>query len=283
METTRVNTSGSPMHRDAPGRQGGGRLFYSRRERDLGRGLLSAKGHGNDYLVFQPAKYFTRMLGDRVLRLNEALSEVRSQGAELIPSLGVARLQAHYAELDRLIEATRDKLADLTDYCNKGFEGRFREALEGIEPAAFDRAGHTGRVRRAGTRKRCSRQTHRTPMLPRQPPVRPARTFSTPCGSAISSKASLPSLVATRAVSPFSRRRSSDVSWERLPIRSMTRCGAWRAIPRITSCPATATRCRTTTWDWRAVWRRSVGTSTASSPAAGGRWREMERITNPAL
>ena len=136
METTRVNTSGSPMHRDAPGRQGGGRLFYSRRERDLTRGLLSARGHGNDYLVFQPAKYFTRILGDRVLRLNEALSGVRSQGAELIASVGVARLQAHYAELDGLIEATRDKLADLTTYCNKGFEGRFREALEGIELVA---------------------------------------------------------------------------------------------------------------------------------------------------
>ena len=136
METTRVNTLGSPMHRDAPGRQGGGRLFYLRRERDLGRGLLGAKGHGNDYLVFQPAKYFTRILGDRVLRLNDALSEVRSRGAELIPSVGAGRLQAHYAELDRLIEATRDKLADLTAYCNKGFEGRFREALQGIEPAA---------------------------------------------------------------------------------------------------------------------------------------------------
>ena len=137
METTRVNTSGSPMHRDAPGRQGGGRLFYLRRERDLARGLLSARGHGNDYLVFQPAKYFTRILGDRVLRLNEALSEVRNQGAELVPFVGVARLQTHYAALDRLIEATRDKLAALTTYCNKGFEGRFREALEGTEPAAL--------------------------------------------------------------------------------------------------------------------------------------------------
>ena len=135
MEATRVNTFGSPMYRDAPGRQGGGRLFYLRRERDLARGLLSARGHGNDYLVFQPAKYFTRMLGDRVLRLNEALSEVRGRGAELVASIGVARLQAHYTELERLVEAARDKLAALTDYCNQGFEGRFREALEGIEPA----------------------------------------------------------------------------------------------------------------------------------------------------
>ena len=135
METTRVNASGSPLYRDAPGRQGGGRLFHLRRERDLARGLLSARGHGNDYLVFQPAKYFTRILGDRVLRLNEALSEVRSRGAELIPSVGVAKLQTHYAELDRLIEAARDKLAALTTYCNKGFEGRFKDALEGIEPA----------------------------------------------------------------------------------------------------------------------------------------------------
>ena len=71
-----------------------------------------------------------------LLRLNEALSEVRGQGAELIPSVGVARLQAHYAELDRLIEAARDKLAGLIDYCRKGYTGRFREALEGNEPDA---------------------------------------------------------------------------------------------------------------------------------------------------
>ena len=182
METTRVNTSGSPMYRDAPGRQGGGRLFYSRRERDLGRGLLSARGHGNDYLVFQPAKYFMRILGDRVLRLNEALSEVRSRGAELIPSVGVAKLQTHYAELDRLIEAARDKLAALTDYCNKGFEGRFKEALEGTASRPF-RPCRTHRDDRAsGTRRRCSRQTRRTPTLQWQLPGRTARTFSAPCG-----------------------------------------------------------------------------------------------------
>ena len=73
METTRVNTLGSTMHREAPGHQGGGRLFYLRRERDLARGLLSPKGRGNDYLVFQPSKYFVRILGDRFLRLNDAL------------------------------------------------------------------------------------------------------------------------------------------------------------------------------------------------------------------
>ena len=134
METTRINPLGSTMRREAPGHRGGGRLFFLRRERDLARGLLSARGHGNDYLVFQPAKYFTRVLGDRVLRLNEALAEVRGQGADLVASVGVARLQAHYTELEGLIEAARDKLAALTDYCNQGFEGRFREALEGIAP-----------------------------------------------------------------------------------------------------------------------------------------------------
>jgi len=126
------------MHREELARQGGGRLFYLRRERDLARGLLSARGHGNDYLVFQPSKYFARILGDRLLRLNEALSEVRGQGAELIPSVGVARLQAHYAELDRLIEAARDKLAGLIEYCHKGYTGRFKEALESVESAVAD-------------------------------------------------------------------------------------------------------------------------------------------------
>ena len=138
MERTRINPVSSPMHRDELARQGGGRLFYLRRERDLARGLLSARGHGNDYLVFQPAKYFTRILGDRLLRLNEALSDVRGQGAELIPSVGVAKLQAHYSELDRLIEAARDRLAGLIEYCHKGYTGRFREALEGMESAVAD-------------------------------------------------------------------------------------------------------------------------------------------------
>ena len=135
METTRNNTVGSAMHREAPGHQGGGRLFYLRRERDLARGLLSPKGRGNDYLVLQPSKYFVRLLGDRLLRLNEALSEVRGQGAELVPTVGVARLQAHYGELNRLIEAARDRLNGVIDYCDKGSTGRFREALEGLEVA----------------------------------------------------------------------------------------------------------------------------------------------------
>lgn len=143
METTRINPVSSPMHRDELARQGGGRLFYLRRERDLARGLLSARGHGNDYLVFQPSKYFVRILGDRLLRLNEALSELRDQGVELVASVGVARLQAHYAELDRLIEAARDKVAGLIDYCHKGTTGRFREALEGIEPDTASGASGT--------------------------------------------------------------------------------------------------------------------------------------------
>ena len=58
---------------------------------------------------------------------------MRGQGAELIPTVGVARLQGHYAELDRLIEAARDKLAGLIDYCHKGSAGRFKEALDAVE------------------------------------------------------------------------------------------------------------------------------------------------------
>ena len=134
METTRINPVSSAMQRDELGRQGGGRLFHLRRERDLARGLLGARGHGNDYLVFLPSTYFARILGDRLLRLNEALSDVRGQGVELISSVGVAKLQAHYSELDQLIEAARDKLAALIRFCHRGSTGRFREALEAIEP-----------------------------------------------------------------------------------------------------------------------------------------------------
>ena len=133
METTRINPVGSAMHRDELARQGGGRLFHLRRERDLARGLLSARGHANDYLVFQPSTYFSRVLGDRVLRLNKALSDVRGQGVELIGTVGVDRLQAHYSELEVLVEAARDRLAAVIKYCHKGSSGRFKEAMEGGE------------------------------------------------------------------------------------------------------------------------------------------------------
>ena len=136
MEATRThaNRFGRPMHRDRRGHEGGGQLYIARRERDFTRGLLSEMGHSNDYLVFQPSGFFVRVLGDGVLRLNEALSDFRSQALDHVLSLEGDALQAHYAELDRRIEETRDRLFDLTAYCNKGFDGQFREALASIEP-----------------------------------------------------------------------------------------------------------------------------------------------------
>ena len=78
-----------------------------------------------------------------MLRLNEALSDVREQGAELIPSVGVDRLQAYYGELEQLIEAARDRLAALIRYCHQGSGGRFKEALEGSGPGAASGAAGT--------------------------------------------------------------------------------------------------------------------------------------------
>jgi len=123
------------MYRDRRGHEGGGQLYIARRERDFARGLLSEKGHGNDYLVFQPSGFFVRVLGEGVLRLNAALSDFRGQALEHVLSLEGDALQAHYAELEARIEETRDRLFDLTEYCNKGFDGQFREALAGIEAA----------------------------------------------------------------------------------------------------------------------------------------------------
>ena len=178
------------MHRDELARQGGGRLFHLRRERDLARGLLSARGHANGYLVFQPSTYFSRVLGDRVLRLNEALSEVRQQGAELMPSVGVTRLQAHYAELERLIEAARDKLAALIQNCHKGSAGRFKEALEGIEPGIASSAADTSD--KSGQTVPASipvSDPSAADVAARRSPRR-LKASSTPCGSVTLSRAS---------------------------------------------------------------------------------------------
>ena len=130
MELVRGNAAVSDMNRDGLGREGGGRLFVNRRQRDWSRGLLSNRGQLNEYLVFQPSNYFTRILGERVVQLNDALHEVREESAELISSVGFGKVQAHYAEIDKRIEATREKMAVLIEYCNKGVEGRFKEGLE---------------------------------------------------------------------------------------------------------------------------------------------------------
>ena len=137
MEATQTNAArfGRPMYRDRRGHEGGGQLYIARRERDFTRGLLSEMGHSNDYLVFQPSGLFARVLGDGVLRLNEALSDFRGQAVNHVLSLEGEALQARYGELERRIEDTRDRLFDLTSYCNKGFDGQFREAVEGITSA----------------------------------------------------------------------------------------------------------------------------------------------------
>lgn len=138
MEAARSSSTrfGRPMHRERRGHEGGGQLFIARRERDFTRGLLSDMGHSNDYLVFQPSGFFVRVLGDGVLRLNEALSGFRGQAVDHVLFLEGDDLNAHYADLDSRIEEVRDRVFDLTEYCNKGFDGQFREALESIEPAA---------------------------------------------------------------------------------------------------------------------------------------------------
>ena len=142
MEAARSSSTrfGRPMHRERRGHEGGGQLFIARRERDFTRGLLSDMGHSNDYLVFQPSGFFVRVLGDGVLRLNEALSGFRGQAVDHVLLLEGDDLNAHYADLDSRIEEVRDRVFDLTEYCNKGFDGQFREALGDIRPAPTEDA-----------------------------------------------------------------------------------------------------------------------------------------------
>ena len=135
MEATRLNATrfGRPMLRDRGGHEGGGQLFAARRERYFAGGQLSEVGHDSNYLVFQPSKLFMRVLGDGVLRLNEALSDFRGQAADHVLFLEGDDLQGLYAELDARIEAVRDRVCGMTEYCNKGFDGLFSEAVESVD------------------------------------------------------------------------------------------------------------------------------------------------------
>ena len=121
---------GKPMERERDGHTGGGQLFMVRRESALQAGVLSRKGHSENYLAFRPSNFFMRMLGDDVLRLNEALFKFRGQGIEHLVLLDDDGLAEHYGELKRRFEVVRDRVAGLVEYCNKGFDGLLDEAQE---------------------------------------------------------------------------------------------------------------------------------------------------------
>ena len=124
---------GKPMERERDGHTGGGQLFMVRRESALQAGVLSAKGHSDNYLAFRPSNFFMRVLGDDVLRLNEALFDFRGQGVEHLVLMDDESLAGHYGELKRRMEVIRDRVAGLVEYCNKGFDGLFDEAREMAE------------------------------------------------------------------------------------------------------------------------------------------------------
>lgn len=124
---------GKPMERERDGHTGGGQLFMVRRESALQAGVLSAKGHSDNYLAFRPSNFFMRVLGDDVLRLNEALFEFRGRGIEHLVLMDDESLAGHYGELKRRMEVIRDRVAGLVEYCNKGFDGLFDEAQEMAE------------------------------------------------------------------------------------------------------------------------------------------------------
>lgn len=124
---------GRPMERERDGHAGGGQLFLVRRETDFQGGLLSEKGYNGNYLAFRPSNLFMRVLGDDVLRLNEALFAFRGQAVDQLLLFDDDALQAHYGELNRRAEVVRDRIQALIEYCNKGFDRLMDEALKMAE------------------------------------------------------------------------------------------------------------------------------------------------------
>ena len=138
MEMVRDNPIrfGRRMEREGSGYVGGGELFIFRREGDFERGLLSEKGLNNNYLTFRPSYVFMLALGEDIFRLNDALFEFRGQAAKHVLVLEGGRLREHYTELDKRVEAVRDRLLALTNCCYKGFDGLYEEALKEIDWSA---------------------------------------------------------------------------------------------------------------------------------------------------
>ena len=127
-----------PVLRERSGHENVEDLFVPRRERQFKDGLLGETGYNSRYVLFRPSSSFARDFGDAALRLNDALYDFRRQAADHALFLDEDKLQAHYDELDRCVDKARDRLVALTAYCNKGFDGKWDELLEGTWPAAED-------------------------------------------------------------------------------------------------------------------------------------------------
>ena len=127
-----------PVLRERSGHENVEDLFVPRRERQFKDGLLGETGYNSRYVLFRPSSSFARDFGDTALRLNDALYDFRRQAADHALFLDEDKLQAHYDELDRCVDKARDRLVALTEYCNKGFDGKWDELLEGTWPAAAD-------------------------------------------------------------------------------------------------------------------------------------------------
>ena len=89
-------------------------------------------------MIFRPSDLFAGALGGEVLRFNEALFAFRGRVVKHVLGLDAEGVRDHYDELNRRVEVVRDRLLSLTDYCHKGFDGLFAEALEGVEDAGGD-------------------------------------------------------------------------------------------------------------------------------------------------
>ena len=140
MEETRSNQGryGMPVLRERSGHENVEDLFFPRRERQFRDGLLGATGYNSRYMLFRPSSSFVRDFGDVALRLNNALYEFRRLSADHALILDGDRLQAHYGELNNRVDKARDTLVVLTTYCNKGFDGKWEETLDGAWPSVAD-------------------------------------------------------------------------------------------------------------------------------------------------
>lgn len=144
MEETRNNQNryGTPVLRERGGHESAEALLGQRRERQYKDGLLGETGYNSRYVLFRPSSSFMRDFGDAILRLNDALYGFRGETADHALFLDEDKLQAHYDELDRCVGKARDRLVVLTEYSNKGFDGKWDEVLEGAWPTVPDVPGN---------------------------------------------------------------------------------------------------------------------------------------------
>lgn len=126
------------VHLRRAGQEAAIQMFNIRRQRDAQRSVLTPYGAGLEYASFLPTHFFSRFVGNLMFSLNDVLEQRKEQDAEDMMRGLFNVLTAHHRELLQRVDASRERLARIIDFCDHAFEEEYAGILQdGLLKAAW--------------------------------------------------------------------------------------------------------------------------------------------------